>query len=113
MEQFLKERQKQEQLENFDYDLKFLPYSAQVASTSNGINWLRYLRSVTVFVFQAETASEGQSEHLVDLPQVSLLWYFDQSADFQMKMSLKVRTQDLWNLAKSSKLTQTQKLAIR
>ena len=29
------------------------------------------------FVFQAETASEGQSEHLVDLPQVRLLWYFD------------------------------------
>ena len=44
MEQFLKERQKQEQAENFDYDLKFLPYSAQVAST-----WLRYLTSVIVF----------------------------------------------------------------
>ena len=30
MEQFLKkERQKQQQLEDFDYDLKFLPYSAQ------------------------------------------------------------------------------------
>merc|ERR1711936_1396535 len=45
MEQFLKERQKQEQqVEDFDYDLKFLPYSTQ-----------------------AGTASEGQSEHLVDL----------------------------------------------
>ena len=33
MEQFLKERQKQEQAENFDYDLKFLPYSAQARFT--------------------------------------------------------------------------------
>ena len=41
MEQFLKERKKQEQLENFDYDLKFLPYSAQVAYT-----WLPYLTIV-------------------------------------------------------------------
>ena len=31
MEQFLKERQKQ-QVEDFDYDLKFLPYSAQARS---------------------------------------------------------------------------------
>merc|ERR1719365_225148 len=48
MEQFLRERnkQQQQQLEDYDYDLKFLPYSAQ-----------------------AGTASEGQSEHLVDLPQ--------------------------------------------
>ena len=29
MEQFLKERQKQQQSEDFDYDLKFLHYSAQ------------------------------------------------------------------------------------
>ena len=117
MEQFLKERKKQEQLENFDYDLKFLPYSAQVAVT-----WLPYLTIVfrlsgwdgfrrAVWAFGGSATSKAALVFWYS--DIMIFWYSETSksalvfwsslfinqGDFQMMMRLKVRTQDLWNLA--------------
>ena len=60
--------------------------------------WYKF--GFNIYIFQAETASEGQSEHLVDLPQVSQNWYslLLNWLPFKWTWMVKVRTLDLWNL---------------
>ena len=62
MEQFLRERRKQQQqLDDYDYDLKFLPYSAQAGSTR--LKW-NEIASMSQILSSFSSLRQGQLQRV-------------------------------------------------